>query len=263
MTTTGTDATDTDTTGTDAGRVALVTGGTSGFGVTIAARLQAAGMRVAVCGRNAPTGDAAEQLGDALFVAGDITEPGAPDRIVGAVTDAFGRLDVLVNNAGRRHAGLIVDNPLEELVDVFALNTIAAMTMTAAAARAMIAGGEGGAIINMLSRLASSGVPTLTTYMASKGALAAYTKGAAVELAPHDIRVNAVAPGMARTPLIEDWLSDQADPDAALADTLADIPLGRLATPEDVAAAVAYLASPEAAYVTGASIAVDGGYTAR
>ncbi|ERG64405.1 hypothetical protein L332_08080 [Agrococcus pavilionensis RW1] len=243
-------------------RVALVTGGTSGFGVEIAARLRADGMRVAVTGRRPPVGEAVERLGDALFVAGDLTERGAPERIVGEVVDAFGRLDVLVNNAGRRHAGLIVDNPVEELVDVFALNTIAAMAMTAAAARAMIPTG-GGAIINMLSRLASSGVPTLTTYTASKGALAAYTQGAAVELAPHNIRVNAVAPGMARTPLIEDWLADQPNPDRALADTLRDIPLGRLATPEDVAAAVAYLASPEAAYVTGASIAVDGGYTAR
>lgn len=246
----------------DGARVALVTGGTSGFGVEVAARLQAEGMLVVVTGRRAPTDDVAAQLGDALFVAGDLTEAGAPDRIVRDVMDAFGRLDVLVNNAGRRHSGLIVDNPLEELVDVFALNTIAAMTMTAAAARAMIPSG-GGAIINMLSRLASSGVPTLTTYTASKGALAAYTRGAAVELAPHNIRVNAVAPGMALTPLIEDWLGDQPDPDKALADTLRDIPLGRLATPADVAAAVAYLASPEAAYVTGASIAVDGGYTAR
>lgn len=247
---------------TDGGqRVALVTGGTSGFGAAIAARLQADGMRVAVSGRRAPGPEVAEQLGDALFIAGDITQPGVPDRVVGDVVDAFGRLDVLVNNAGRRHAGLIVDTPPEELTEVFALNTIAAMTMTAAAARAMRP--KGGAIINMLSRLASSGVPTLTTYTASKGALAAYTRGAAVELAPHNIRVNAVAPGMARTPLIEDWLGDQPDPDQALADTVADIPLGRLASPEDVAAAVAYLASPEAAYVTGASIAVDGGYTAR
>lgn len=245
------------------GRVALVTGGTSGFGIEIAARLQAVGMRVAVTGRRAPAGDAAALLGDALFIAGDLTEPGTPDRIVHEVTDAFGRLDVLVNNAGRRHAGLIVDTPPEELADVFALNTIAAMTMTAAAARAMIVQGDGGAIITMLSRLASSGVPTLTTYTASKGALAAYTRGAAVELAPHNIRVNAVAPGMALTPLIEDWLGDQPDPERALADTVADIPLGRLATPADVAAAVAYLASPAAAYVTGASIAVDGGYTAR
>lgn len=247
----------------DTTRVALVTGGTSGFGVEIAQRLQADGMRVAVVGRKAPVGEAVERLGEAFFVAGDVTEEGVPDRIVQDVVAHFGRLDVLVNNAGRRHAGLIVDNPVSELHDVFALNAIAPMAMTAAAARVMISQGEGGAVINMLSRLAVSGVPTLTTYTASKGALAAYTKGAAVELAPHGIRVNAVSPGMARTPLIEDWLGDQPDPDAALAETLADIPLGRLATEADVAGAVAYLASPDAVYVTGASIAVDGGYTAR
>lgn len=243
-------------------RVALVTGGTSGFGAMIAARLQADGMRVAVSGRRAPASDVARQLGAAHFVSGDITDAGVPDRLVDKVMETFGRLDVLVNNAGRRHAGLIIDTPPEELSDVFALNAIAAMTMTAAAARAMIPRG-GGTIINMLSRLAESGVPTLTAYTASKGALAAYTRAAAVELAPHNIRVNAVAPGMALTPLIEDWLGDQPDPDKALADTVADIPLGRLATPEDVAAAVSYLSSIEAAYVTGASIAVDGGYTAR
>lgn len=247
----------------DKTRVALVTGGTSGFGVEIAQRLQADGMRVAVVGRKPPVGEAVERLGEAYFVAGDVTEEDVPERIVQDVVAHFGRLDVLVNNAGRRHAGLIVDNPVSELHDVFALNAIAPMAMTAAAARAMISQGEGGAIINMLSRLAVSGVPTLTTYTASKGALAAYTKGAAVELAPHGIRVNAVSPGMARTPLIEDWLGDQPDPDAALAETLADIPLGRLATEADVAGAVAYLASPDAVYVTGASIAVDGGYTAR
>jgi NAD(P)-dependent dehydrogenase (short-subunit alcohol dehydrogenase family) len=120
-----------------------------------------------------------------------------------------------------------------------------------------------GSIINLVSRLATVGVPTLSTYSASKGALLSYTRAAAVELAPHNIRVNAVAPGMALTPLIEDWLSDQPDPDLALAEVVEAIPLRRLASADDVAGAVSYLASRDARYITGISLPVDGGYTAQ
>lgn len=247
-------------------RVAVVTGGTSGIGLAIARALAADGLRVVVTGRDPERGAAAEralaEAGEAVFIASDAIEPGAPDACVAAVLDRFGRLDVLVNNAGRRHAGLIVDTPPEELAEVFRDNTISAMAMTAAAVRAMIPRG-GGTVINVLSRLATIGMPTVTAYSASKGALLAYTTGAAIELAPHGIRVNAVAPGMTRTPLIEDWLAHQDDADAALAEVVGDVPLGRLAAPEDVAGAVAYLASPAAAYLTGVSIPVDGGYTAR
>lgn len=238
-------------------RVALVTGGTSGIGAAIAHRLHSDGMRVVVTGRTAV--DLAPGIDT---ITGDLTEVGTPAAVVSEVIERFGRLDVLVNNAGRRHAGLIVDTPVSEIEEVFAVNTFAAMAMTAAAAKAMAQRG-GGTVINVLSRLATVGVPTLTTYSASKGAMLAYTKAAAVELAPHGIRVNAVAPGMTSTPLIDDWLTDQDDPEAALADTIAGIPLGRLGTVDDTAAAVAYLASPGAAYLTGVSIPVDGGYTAR
>lgn len=241
-------------------RVALVTGGSSGLGLAIAERLLADGFSVAVVSRSG------EGLGSAhtpmLSLQYDLTEAGAPEKIVRDVVERFGRLDVLVNNAGRRHAGMIVDNPRHELEEVLQLNTIAAMEMTGAAARVMTKQRDG-AIINLVSRLATIGVPTLSTYSASKGALLAYTRAAAVELAPDNIRVNAVAPGMALTPLIEDWLTEQADPEQALAQVVNAIPLGRLASPEDVAGAVSYLASNDARYITGISIPVDGGYTAQ
>lgn len=238
-------------------RVALITGGTSGIGAAIGARLIADGFDVAVTGRTAVESDSG-----VYAIEADITALGEPARVVQRVVDRFGRLDVLVNNAGRRHAGLILDTPAAEIADVFAVNTFAAMAMTAAAARVMAAQHDG-VIINMLSRLATVGIATLATYTASKGALLAYTRGAAIELAPHNIRVNAVAPGMTRTPLIEDWLSDQNDPEQTLSDVIASIPLGRLGHVTDIAAAVSYLSSVDAAYLTGVSIPVDGGYTAQ
>lgn len=244
-------------------RVALVTGGTSGIGAAIAAQLAADGMRVAVVGLPQDNREfTAQVVDDGLVIRTDITAAGAPSRIVEEVVQTWGRLDVLVNNAGRRHAGTILECEVDDIIAVLTLNTAAAMAMAAAAARVMV-NQQDGAIINITSRLASVGVPTLTTYSAAKGALLAYTRGAAVELAPHNIRVNAVAPGMAMTPLIEDWLADQAEPEQAIADVVADVPLGRLATAEDVAAVVSFLASKAAAYLTGASIPVDGGYTAR
>jgi NAD(P)-dependent dehydrogenase (short-subunit alcohol dehydrogenase family) len=112
------------------------------------------------------------------------------------------------------------------------------------------------------SRLAVIGVPGMSLYSASKGALLSLTRAAAVELAPRNIRVNAVAPGMTRTPLYEAWLAQQPDPAQTEMSVLAGIPQGRLATAEDVAAAIAFLASDDAAHITGASLPVDGGYTA-
>jgi NAD(P)-dependent dehydrogenase (short-subunit alcohol dehydrogenase family) len=118
-------------------------------------------------------------------------------------------------------------------------------------------------VVNVSSRLASIGVPAMGVYAASKGALLALTRSAAVELAPRNIRVNAVAPGMTRTPLYDAWLASTEDPVATEQAVIADIPLGRVATSTDVASAISFLASEDAAYITGVSIAVDGGYTAR
>jgi len=246
-------------------RVALVTGATSGIGAQIARRLAADGLRVVLSGRSKERGTAvATDIGQgAAFLPADITEPSAANALVEAVLSTHGRLDVLVNNAAIDHTGWLLDTPASWMRATFETNVFAAIACLQAAGRAMRDAGRGGAIVNVTSRLASVGVPTMSIYSASKGAMLALTIAAAVELAPLDIRVNAVAPGMTRTPLYEQWLAEQADPAQMESRVTAAIPLQRIATPTDVAAAVAFLASPEAAYITGASIPVDGGYVAQ
>lgn len=245
--------------------VALVTGATSGIGVEVARRLVADGFEVVVTGRSTERGEAvARELGSgAHFVRADLTEPGGPDRLVEETVRIAGRLDVLVNNAAIDHTGPLLDVPEHEIRDTFETNTFAAMLCLQAAGRAMRAQGEGGAIINVTSRLASIGVPTMSVYSASKGAMLTLTTAAAVELAPHRIRVNAVAPGMTNTPLYAEWVASQDDPEGTSRRVASAIPLGRIAEPADVAGAVSYLASADAGYITGVSIAVDGGYTAQ
>jgi NAD(P)-dependent dehydrogenase (short-subunit alcohol dehydrogenase family) len=246
-------------------RVALVTGATSGIGVEVARRLASDGFTVIVSGRSAERGKVvADELGEGVhFVRADLTAPGAPEALVDETLRLTGRLDVLVNNAAIDHTGPLLDVPADEIRQTFEINTFAAIACLQAAGRAMRALGRGGAIINVTSRLASIGVPTMSVYSASKGAMHALTTAAAVELAPHGIRVNAVAPGMTRTPLYEEWVAAQDDPEAAERRVADAIPLKRIADPADVAAAVSYLASSGASYVTGTSIPVDGGYLAQ
>lgn len=243
-------------------RTAVVTGSTSGIGHDIARRLHADGLNVVITGRDEARGKRIrDELGDnAAFVALNLTTEGAAAELAAAAVDTFGRLDVVVNNAAEDHTGDLLDVPIEEIRHVFEVNAIAPIAVLQAAAKRMH---HGGAIINISSRLAAIGVPTMTVYSATKGAINALTTAAAVELADRDIRVNAVAPGMTRTPLYAAWLGAHPDPAQTESDVVADIPLGRLAAPADVAAVVSFLASEEASYITGACIPVDGGYTAR
>jgi NAD(P)-dependent dehydrogenase (short-subunit alcohol dehydrogenase family) len=244
-----------------AGKVVVVTGATAGIGDATARRLAAEGAALVLSGRSQERGAAiARELG-ATFVAGDLVEAEVPDRIVAAAVDRHGRVDALVNNAAIDHTGDLLETPADEVRKLFEVNVFAALRMLQAAGRVMARGG-GGAIVNVSSRLASIGVPTMSVYSASKGALLALTRAAAVELAPQGIRVNAVAPGMTRTSLFEAWLAAEPDREASLGRVLGGIPQRRLAEPGDVAAAIAYLASDESGHVTGASLPVDGGYTA-
>jgi NAD(P)-dependent dehydrogenase (short-subunit alcohol dehydrogenase family) len=182
-------------------RVAVVTGSTSGIGLAIACRLCRDGFHVVVTGRDGKRGEtvAAELGAAATFVPLDLTSPGTAARLMATAEAQFGRIDVVVNNAAIDHTGDLLDVSAEVTRQVFKINTLAAIAVLQEGAKRMH---HGGAIINITSRLASTGVPTTAIYSATKGALASLTTAAAVELAPRNIRVNAIPPGHdADTPL--------------------------------------------------------------
>jgi NAD(P)-dependent dehydrogenase (short-subunit alcohol dehydrogenase family) len=246
-------------------RVAIVTGATEGIGLAVGRQLAAEGTRlVLVARRPGPGAQLVAELGAeaACFVAGDVGDPATAAAAVGAAQERFGGLDVLINNAGHDLSGIpLLDTAIEDARRIFDVNVFGALQMLQAAARAMRE--RGGAIVNVTSRTALIGLPGSTVYGASKGALESLTRGAAIELAQHGIRVNSVAPGLTETPMVGSWLAEQDDPAGFRQRVTADIPQGRLATPEEVATAICYLASDAAASITGATLSVDGGFTAR
>jgi NAD(P)-dependent dehydrogenase (short-subunit alcohol dehydrogenase family) len=245
-----------------AGHVAIVTGGTRGIGAAVVRQLVEGGARVVVVARGATDGNGAlDDLDREMlrFVEGDVADPGTARRALSDCVDAFGAVSILINNAGVDFAAGLFDASLDDVRRVLNVNFIGAWLFTVTIAPTMRAGGS---IVNITSRTASVGVPTMSVYGASKGALASFSRCAAIELAAAGVRVNVVAPGTTDTSLIRDWIEAQDHPRTFERGVVASIPLGHLAHPDRVAAAVLFLASEEAADITGATLAVDGGYTA-
>jgi NAD(P)-dependent dehydrogenase (short-subunit alcohol dehydrogenase family) len=247
------------------GKVAIVTGATQGIGAAVAREFCREGARLVLVARRADPGRRlVEELGAgrARFIAGDVADEKTSTAAVQAALESFGKLDVLVNNAALDFARDILETERADLERIFASNFFGAFAMLRECGRAMRESG-GGSIVNVTSRNASVGVPSMGAYAAAKGALLSLTRVAAIEWASAGVRVNAVAPGLTDTPLIRSWIGEQPEPARFESELVDSVPLGRLARPEDVSKAILFLASDESAHVTGASIPVDGGYTAR
>lgn len=242
------------------GKVALVTGAASGFGREIAVEMKAAGASVALIDINRDgVVAAARELGDAgLAHTADVTDAQAVKGAVDATVERFGRLDIVVNNAGVSHRNQpMLDVDEAEFDRVFAVNVKSIFHMAHAAVPVLRAQG-GGVILNVTSTAGLRPRPGLTWYNGSKGAANVLTKSMAVELAPDAIRVCGIAPVMGETPLLETFMGVPDTPENR-AKFIATIPLGRMSTPKDVADAAIFLASDRAQFLTGLILEVDGG----
>ena len=232
---------------------ALVTGGASGIGAAVARVLGEAGAAVAILDRDVAA--AAEGL---VAVTADVTDDAAVRAAVATAVERLGGLDVLVNNAGIGAQGDIAANDDAEWHRVFDVNVLGVARVTRAALPALRASAHA-AIVNTCSVAATAGLPNRALYSASKGAVLSLTLATAADLLPDGIRVNAVNPGTADTPWIGRLLDAADDPAAERAALEARQPHGRLVSADEVAHAVAYLASPRAGSTTGTTLAVDGG----
>jgi NAD(P)-dependent dehydrogenase (short-subunit alcohol dehydrogenase family) len=244
------------------GRTALVTGANRGLGRAFAEALANAGADVVVVGRHedrnrAAATEIAERSGRRTTVAtGDVSKPGDVGRIVEQALAAYGRIDVLVNNAGVCFHRPALEVPDEEFTEVFDVNVTGLWRMSTAVAPAMIEAG-GGSIINVgsISAMIVNRPQWQPAYNASKAAVHQLTKSLAAEWAPHHIRVNAIAPGYVKTEMAP------VDDPRFRQHWIEDAPMRRYATPEEIAPSVVYLASDAASFTTGAVLVTDGGYT--
>ncbi|MBB3951848.1 SDR family NAD(P)-dependent oxidoreductase [Aureimonas jatrophae] len=233
-------------------KIALVVGGARGIGLAVAERLSSEGATVFLTGRRADEVEAAARKlgGRARGLVADASAPDDLARVVTAVTDAHGRLDLLVLNAGLSEPAAIADQSVEHFDRHFAVNVRGMVLGLKAALPAM---GDGASVVLMGSVADAMGIPPYGTYAATKAAVRSYARTWAAELAPRGIRVNVVAPGPTDTDMMA------AVPEDGRAALIAPIPLGRMARPDEVASATLFLLSDEASFITGSELCVDGG----
>jgi glucose 1-dehydrogenase len=242
-------------------KVAVVTGAGTGIGQAIAVAFAAEGASVVVdyVGKAEVSEETLGKIsglgGKSLGVDADISSPEDVARLIQKTVEAFGKLDIFVNNAGIEKKFAFVDFPLGEWQKIMAVNLTGPFLCSQAAARQMIKQGKGGRIINISSIHEDLPMPTNAPYCATKGGLRMLMRTIAVELAPHQITVNNIGPGAIFTPIDLDVENDEK----LNAQILAEIPMGRWGKPEEVAQLAVYLASDDAAYVTGSTHFIDGG----
>jgi 3-oxoacyl-[acyl-carrier protein] reductase len=236
------------------GKTALVTGASGGIGGAIARALHGAGATVALSGtREGPLQELAASLGDrAHVVPADLSKPEAAAALVKDAAAAMGSMDILVNNAGITRDNLFMRMSDDEWGQVMDVNLTSVFRLSRAALRGMMKA-RWGRIVTITSVVGSTGNPGQGNYAAAKAGLVGMSKSLAYEVASRGITVNCVAPGFIATPMTDSLTDDQKGK------ILSQIPAGRMGAPEEIAAAVLYLASPEAAYVTGATLHVNGG----
>lgn len=244
-----------------AGNVAIITGGGTGIGAGIAAAYVAAGAAVVIAPHaNVERGERIaaglrEQGGRVLVRACDVRDPAQVTALIAATREAFGRIDIMVNNAGITDPIPLLDLRPEDWDKTLGINLRGAFLCTQAAARAMIDQGSGGCVINLSSIHGFGGAPEHAHYEASKGGINQLTRACAVELGPRGIRVNAIAPGVVEVERYDDY----ADYDPAAWGRV--LPVGRVGHPGDIAPLAVFLASEGAAFITGQTILADGGHT--
>jgi NAD(P)-dependent dehydrogenase (short-subunit alcohol dehydrogenase family) len=236
---------------------ALVTGASSGIGEAVGSHFRREGARLLLTGRREQL-DSAQP--DDVYVPGNLNDEAFVAALAARAAESFGSVDVVVLNHG-----LQVSSPLTEMAygdarNVLESNLLSAFLVMKHFAPLMPA--AGGSFVCVSSRLGMVGMPDQVLYSAAKGGLIMLAKGAAIEWAPRNIRVNVVAPGLTSTPVIEAAIQRRPDPEAYRRERESQMPLQRLATPEEVADAILFLASSESSYITGAVLPVDGGYTA-
>jgi NAD(P)-dependent dehydrogenase (short-subunit alcohol dehydrogenase family) len=244
-------------------RAALVTGASSGIGRHIALRFARDGLAVALVDIDVAAGEAVaagvrDAGGRALFVEADVRDEAAVERAVQTTVAAFGRLDALINVVGGTSRRPLLDTPPADWRALLDLNLTSVYLMSRAA-HPHLAGTGRGAIVNLASLHAYATVPGLSAYAAAKGGVVALTRSLALEFAP-SVRVNAIAPGLIETPA---WRASVPDVEAARRQRLPFHPLGRLGQPDEVAGVAAFLIGDDASFVTGVTVAVDGGLSAQ